>query len=201
MKHVFSMFLVVSFFCSYMYAFVVELQHLTRSLYSLEQYLLAAPVRDGIADFDFVRDAVPLEGIFKKNWRLIVDDPSARNFSAKYMWDYLTGYKPALTVKVLYEQGALAGFITYNYYALDRMGHVSILAVDESFRKKGYGKKLLEYAFKSLGSQGASSVWLVTGATNVAAQSLYEKIGMHKFREDENNIWYRTFNLEVHDLN
>ena len=55
------------------------------------------------------------------------------------------------------------------------MGFVHFLDVDEKFRSKGYGLKLLQYALNDLKKQGATQIYLVTRTINYPAQKIYKK--------------------------
>jgi ribosomal protein S18 acetylase RimI-like enzyme len=55
--------------------------------------------------------------------------------------------------------------------------YIGHLAVDEQFRRQGFGLRLLEYAEKEARSQGKSRLTLLTEIENTSAQALYNKFG------------------------
>ena len=55
--------------------------------------------------------------------------------------------------------------------------YIGHLAVDEQFRRQGFGLRLLEYAEKEARAQGKSKLTLLTEIENISAQALYNKFG------------------------
>ena len=56
--------------------------------------------------------------------------------------------------------------------------YIGHLAVDEKFRRQGFGLRLLEYAEKEARAQGKSKLTLLTEIENTPAQALYNKFGL-----------------------
>lgn len=59
-------------------------------------------------------------------------------------------------------------------------GEILRIAVKESERKCGIGKRLLDFSLKEMEKRGAKSIFLEVRASNYAAISLYEKSGFVK---------------------
>ncbi len=55
--------------------------------------------------------------------------------------------------------------------------YIGHLAVDEKYRRQGFGLRLLEYAEKEAHAQGKSRLTLLTEIENISAQALYNKFG------------------------
>jgi [ribosomal protein S18]-alanine N-acetyltransferase len=51
------------------------------------------------------------------------------------------------------------------------------ISIDRSFRRKGYGEKLLKESIKEMRLNGVSSILLYVNEKNLPAKRLYEKIG------------------------
>jgi Acetyltransferases len=54
------------------------------------------------------------------------------------------------------------------------------ISIDKSFRRKGYGEKLLKESIKEMKLNGVSSVILYVNTKNLPARKLYEKVGFKK---------------------
>ena len=60
---------------------------------------------------------------------------------------------------------------------------INDLAIEHNFRKKGYGKALLENAIKDLNNKGTySTIRLLTTPDNIPALKLYEKVGFKRYK-------------------
>lgn len=57
--------------------------------------------------------------------------------------------------------------------------YIGHLAVDEQFRRQGFGLRLLEYAEREAAAQGKRSLSLLTEIENAPAQALYTKFGFN----------------------
>ena len=78
-------------------------------------------------------------------------------------------------IKILRENNEFAGFI--GYYSSENRGNISYLAIEENFRGKGYGKKLLTHSMKDLHNKGINSIKICTKHNNIPALTLYGKTG------------------------
>ena len=66
------------------------------------------------------------------------------------------------------------------------VGEVFLLAVDPDRAGKGIGRSLLRVGFRRLARRGATRAQAWVDATNVAAVSLYEAVGLAEdFRTEE----------------
>jgi len=81
----------------------------------------------------------------------------------------------------------LAGYICFWIFAGEV--HLLNIAVQEAFRRKGAGWRLLSKMFEAGNSEGAETAWLEVRPSNIAARSLYRKAG---FREVGRRPHYYT---------
>jgi len=145
--------------------------------------------RGPIVDFVYERDAQAVLKIFHADWDWLFPGPD-------YYPDYIlknrspgeeparVAYRGKLKIKVLRENGEIAGFTTYykeNFYT----GRIQFVAVSSTFRKKGYGRLLTEYAIRQLFSMGCRKVILLTRIKNHRARRLYERIGFKETSRDD----------------
>lgn len=71
-------------------------------------------------------------------------------------------------------EGGLPGF---KLFGMGRKGHVVSVAVLPSHRGKGIGYSLMQEAMKNIVSYGAKECYLEVRTSNLAAVSLYKKLG------------------------
>ena len=64
------------------------------------------------------------------------------------------------------------------------------VVVDDQFRGRSLGRKLIEHAIKELSTAGKSSLMLTSNPTRVAANQLYQSVG---FEQKETNVYKMTF--------
>lgn len=74
--------------------------------------------------------------------------------------------------------GEIAGYCGVRNMAGD--GEISNVAVAEKFRRRGIGRKLMEYVIKKAPSFGIGDLTLEVRAGNIPAISLYESLGFQK---------------------
>jgi len=86
-------------------------------------------------------------------------------------------------------QPKAGGYITFSKETEDT-ARIGLLAVDESLRGCGGGRKLLQIAMATSGEQGAEKIRVATQGTNVAALKLYQKVG---FRVCDVKIWFHKW--------
>lgn len=155
-------------------------------LFGASYYLFSA--QEGIYDYNPTTDRAFILDLFKTNWYWLVSEHSV-DFSAEYALDNRASsqgetYKNNLTIKVYRVHNKPVGFVAY-YKKTFYKGYILFLAIDETQRAQGYGKKLLEYALDGLKKQGSMVAELITRTNNLKAQSLYKKLGFQEFWRNE----------------
>lgn len=80
---------------------------------------------------------------------------------------------PYCKIKILHENNQFAGFVKYD----SELKRIRSLAIEQNFRNKGYGKKLLKHAIKDLHNEGIRSIKICTTTDNSSALHLYKKNG------------------------
>jgi ribosomal protein S18 acetylase RimI-like enzyme len=160
-------------------------------------YSCASAVK--IYQYDEQRDYKHIINTFKNkdDWYWLVDaDPSEYPFETVIktrtpLGDYghLHGQ---MQIKVLYDNNQFAGFVTY-YKQSPLVGRLLFLDVNEKFRRKGFGEKLLNAAVNDLLAQGAERIWLLTRTQNERALNLYKKAGFKVFARPERYVYLEKF--------
>jgi ribosomal protein S18 acetylase RimI-like enzyme len=151
-----------------------------------------------IADYNPATDKAPILAIFDKDWYWLVASPR-EEYSVEFMLDYRAPdpnplYLGAMRIKVLREGNAFVGFVAY-YIERVGVGKVLFLAVNDEFRGKRYGQKLLEYAIGDFASMGIKKVVLVTRIANTMSRPLYERIGFYEVRRDDEGFIYYEYDI------
>ena len=83
--------------------------------------------------------------------------------------------KIAKEVLIYIEENALAGFVTLR--EKNNRADIGIIAVDNSFRGKGIGKKMMTSAEKWFSNLGYKTIQVLTQGNNIPACKLYESCG------------------------
>lgn len=65
------------------------------------------------------------------------------------------------------------------------------LFVDETYRNKGYGKKLIEAAIEFARGVKSTYIQLETSENNIGAQKLYETIGFSRYNPHQDFLVYK----------
>lgn len=92
---------------------------------------------------------------------------------------------------VIKSQDKIAGYCAYylkpefSFNGLRKKSVIYSIAIDNEFRGKGYGRKLLEESIKEMKLNGIYSTILYVNVKNTPAIKLYEKMGFQKIRETE----------------
>lgn len=143
------------------------------------------PERGPIYEFNEERDTQDILKLFDNNWYWLLSSP---DYSPAFMLKKRAPntdplYIGKMHLKVLRENDKFVGFTGY-YFLSATVGKVLFLAVDEQFRGKRYGEKLLRYAIDDLKRMGALKVKLVTRVDNISAQALYRRVGFKETARD-----------------
>jgi len=73
------------------------------------------------------------------------------------------------------QENKVIGYVIY--WRLDREVHINNIALHPDFRRKGIGETVLRWVLDQIQKQGINLVSLEVRPTNVAALSLYRKLG------------------------
>ena len=135
-----------------------------------------------------------VEKLFKNNFHTLTANPD-HDFDVmlekRSPNKFQTKYFGKMDTMVMYEGDQPAGFISF-FMKSTYKGKILFLAIDDKFRHKGYGKKLVEYALAKLKKQGAKVVKIATRTNNIPAQKLYgTKLGFVKTGEKDGFVFYR----------
>ena len=154
-------------------------------------YYYYSPEKGPIYDFNPVTDTQPILDIFDQNRYWLLSNPeSSPAFMIKHRTPSEdTRYFGALKIKVLREDGRLAGFITY-YKQNPQDYQLLFLAVGHEFRGKHYAHMLAQYAIDDMIRMGATRIWLCTRVSNHAAQKIYKNLGFTEFFHDPEGYLY-----------
>lgn len=90
-----------------------------------------------------------------------------------------TSQQPQAFITVAEEEGKLAGYCIL-YYVMDE-GEIARIAVDETWRRKGVGRSLLDYTGKCCVEKGIKRLLLDVRESNEGARRFYQNYG---FGED-----------------
>ncbi|MCD6156152.1 MAG: ribosomal protein S18-alanine N-acetyltransferase [Candidatus Atribacteria bacterium] len=99
--------------------------------------------------------------------------------SFKHPWSYSL-FLSELSNKIAHYFVALLGNKLIGYIGLWiylREAHITTFAIHPDFRGKGYGKRLLHYAFDFAKNKGCKEILLEVRTSNKVAQALYRKLG------------------------
>ncbi len=90
---------------------------------------------------------------------------------------------------VIKDQEEIAGYCIYylkpelSLKGLKKKSVIYSIAIDNKFRGKGYGRKLLEESAKEMKLNGIDSILLYVNVNNTPATKLYEKMGFRMIKE------------------
>jgi ribosomal-protein-alanine N-acetyltransferase len=101
--------------------------------------------------------------------------PKEQAYSSHYL-KYLLKRPDALILTIPDEKKQV-GFIITLLHKDTRQAHIVTLNVHPTFRRKGYGKLLLQATEERIKKEGISSCYLEVRVQNKAAINLYEKTG------------------------
>ena len=95
----------------------------------------------------------------------------------------------AQQVFVAEEQGSVAGYCSCHLEA-ERVGRIGLIAVEQRFRGRGLGEKLMRASLGYFAAQGVERVEVVTQGANEGAQRLYRKLGFEVRRSE---TWFHRW--------
>lgn len=147
----------------------------------------------GIFPYDPARDRAFILDQFKKNWYCLVSEKVT--FSPEHMLDTRSSSQEPgdfgnASIYVYRDGDVDTGFLVI--HPKHGQGYVLFLEVAEEHRKKGYGRKMLDFALKELRNKGFVSADLATRVENIPAQKLYHSFGFFEIDRYEGFITLRT---------
>jgi ribosomal-protein-alanine N-acetyltransferase len=101
--------------------------------------------------------------------------PREEAYSSSYL-KYLLKRSDALVFVALAER-RIVGFIITLLHRDTMQAHITTLSIHPSFRRKGYGKLLLQTTEERIKNEGMTSCYLEVRVHNEAAINLYKKLG------------------------
>lgn len=134
------------------------------------------------ATLDDVADLAPLLDAYRRFYRQPSDVPASRAF----LFDRLSNAESVIFVARMPQDngpppGRAVGFVqlypTFTSVGLGRRWILNDLYVDESARRLGVGRALMERAMQHARETNVAGMMLLTETTNNAAQTLYESLG------------------------
>lgn len=131
--------------------------------------------------YDYVekRDRAFISQMFKDNWYWLIGEGS--DFDPEHMLTYRASSKDPRhlgnqTIKVMYVGNNPVGFTAYHKKKFYK-GKLHFVLINEKYRSKGYGLKIVQYAVNDLVSRGCTDISLVTRVNNHGAQKVYKRAG------------------------
>ncbi|NDV46237.1 GNAT family N-acetyltransferase [Paludibacter sp. 221] len=93
---------------------------------------------------------------------------------------------------LLLDEGSVAGMLTIGTYKSPTgvKGWIEDVVVDEQYRGKGLGKKIMEHALSFTKSLGVDTLMLTSNPSRIAANKLYHSLG---FEQKETNVYKMVF--------
>jgi len=137
--------------------------------------------------FDEKRHTKSVVDIFNADHYWLTTNPE---YSSEFMFKYRAseqnmGSVGRLTIWVLEDMGEAVGFTAY-FMKNATVGQILFVAIKKEFRGKHYGEILVRHDIKKLVALGAKKIKLFTRIENIAAQTLYKRIGF--VETDRDNI-------------
>ena len=99
---------------------------------------------------------------------------------------------------ILFDDGKVAGMLTLGTYMSPTGAKywVEDVVVDQAFRGRAFGRKLIDYAIAYVSRQGKSTLMLTSKSARVAANHLYQSAG---FQAKQTNVYKMDFIDEASD--
>ena len=107
-----------------------------------------------------------------------INNKSGGNFISQNIENYVDKILRQAKILCYWNGGYLCGFIAYYDNAPDKVeAYLTMIAVDELFKGKGYGKLLMEFSVLALRKKGFLQYKLEVLQENKSAISFYENYG------------------------
>lgn len=153
-----------------------------------------------IYPYDAAKDRESLIKIFKQNMFWLTNDTNEKSAveSFEYSIDSASSSdswmdRGNLLTYVYRDNEATKGFVSYHKVS-SSLAKILYIAVDDTYRRRGYAEKLLIYALDNLKRKGYERVELVTRLVNKRAQGLYKKLGFRQTWDDGTLVGFvKTF--------
>ena len=84
-----------------------------------------------------------------------------------------------LFMDILEYEDCVIGYVVWEEDYRNKKGHILNIAIDSKYRRRGYGRELLEHTFEKMKSTGIKECVLEVRLSNHAARKLYESSSMH----------------------
>ncbi|MFC1845607.1 GNAT family N-acetyltransferase [Candidatus Dependentiae bacterium] len=147
-------------------------------------------INDLVVDFVDDRDTNQVLKIFYDDWYWLVREPLNQVNDPVFMIEHRSPsrgwpkeHNGTLDINVIRQDDQVAGFVFY-FKVSAYLGRVSFLAVAPAFRRRGYGRMLLEHAIKKMFNAGCKKVSLFTLQKN-PARRIYERVGFKERWHDQ----------------
>lgn len=139
--------------------------------------------RGPIYTFQDDRDLNEALDLFKEDAYLLYSSP---DYSAMFALKTRSpnkdvAYLGKMHIKVMRVDGKLVGLVTYYMMRDGVTAHILFLCVHKDYRRKGYGRMLMNHAIEQIKLLGAKRIKILTRIENIKAQSLYRSLG---FQDD-----------------
>ena len=149
-------------------------------------------VIDGVQDYDPARDKQQIIDLFNTDyyWLTVNTD-----YDLDHMLDthspnlYETRYFGTMPIKVIREDRQVVAWCAY-YMRSMYEGKFLFMSVHPDYRKKGFGRKLTQFAECDLARQGAYKMTLATRTSNKAARIAYDRMGFILTGESDGFVHY-----------
>jgi len=125
---------------------------------------------------------------------LMINDGSGL-FEVRDLDVYIDKLINSASIITIMAQDALLGFLAY--YANDhvsKIGFISMLIIDPSTKRMGYGRRLVEFAVKDLTLKGFKKCRTEVNANNIKAVNICKRLG---FTYIGRNDAYYVFELNL----
>lgn len=138
-----------------------------------------------IKPFEYARDAQFVHSIFERDRYWLVSNRMT-DFNIDYNLRTRAPHKyeepGTLEIEILFEDNVPAGFIAY-YPLSFYEWKILFLWIDEKYRGRGLGKKLILHVIDKLKKQGVLKIVLAARVNNTRARQLYTSIGFVEVSE------------------